>query len=291
MPMSAVDWRFPYPSQRMPVVARNVVATSQPLATQAGMQALAAGGNAVDAALAAAITLTVVEPNNNGVGSDAFAQVWDGASLHGLNASGRAPAGWTRDRFGGRSRMPQQGWDAVTVPGAVGAWLALSERFGRLPFSDLFSAAIHYAEQGFHVGPKTAYYWPFGVRQFRHRADFMAHFAPDGRAPVAGELFRRPDLATTLRDIADTRTISFYGGALAERMVAHSQSEGGALSMGDLAEHQHAWVQPIGANIGEVCLHEIPPNGQGLAALIALTIAWSLLFTRLLGPKPQAVPV
>ncbi len=285
--MRAVDWHFPYPSQRMPVVARNVVATSQPLATQAGMRALAAGGNAIDAALAAAITLTVVEPNNNGVGSDAFAQVWDGQSLHGLNASGRAPAGWTPARFSGRSRMPQQGWDAVTIPGAVGAWLALSERFGRLPFADLFNAAVHYAEQGFHVGPKTAYYWPFAVRQFRQRADFMAHFAPDGRAPLPGELFRRPELAATLRDIAATRTASFYSGALAERMVMHSQAEGGALSMDDLAQHEHLWVQPIGANIGDVRLHEIPPNGQGLAALIALRI---LDVLGAFGMDPDAVP-
>ena len=285
--MRAVDWQFPYPSLRMPVVARNVVATSQPLATQAGMQALAAGGNAVDAALAAAITLTVVEPNNNGVGSDAFAQVWDGQTLHGLNASGRAPAGWLPERFNGRGRMPQEGWDSVTVPGAVSAWLALSERFGRLPFADLFKNAIRYAEQGFHVGPKTAHYWPFGVRQFRHRADFMAHFAPDGRAPRPGELFRRPHLAGTLADIAATRTASFYTGELAERMVQHSQSEGGALSLEDLAAHEHTWVVPIGASFGDVRLHEIPPNGQGLAALIALRI---LDVLGAFGMDPDALP-
>ncbi len=270
--MRDTDWRFPYPSQRMPVLARNVVATSQPLATQAGMQALVKGGNAIDAALAAAITLTVVEPNNNGVGSDAFAQVWDGARLHGLNASGRAPAGWHTERFRGRSRMPQHGWDSVTVPGAVGAWLALSERFGRLPFSDLFSSAIHYAEQGFHVAPKTAYYWPFAVRQFEARGDFMAHFAPQGRAPHTGELFRRPELAHTLADIAATRTASFYRGALAERIVAHSQAEGGALELADLADHRCDWVAPVGADFGDVRLHEIPPNGQGLAALIAVRV-------------------
>jgi gamma-glutamyltranspeptidase/glutathione hydrolase len=270
--MHTPDWRFPYPSQRMPVLARNVVATSQPLATQAGMQALAKGGNAIDAVLAAAITLTVVEPNNNGVGSDAFAQVWDGQALHGLNASGRAPAGWHAERFRGRSRMPQHGWDSVTVPGAVSAWLALSERFGRLPFADLFSSAIHYAEQGFHVAPKTAFYWPFAVRQFEQRGDFMAHFAPRGRAPHTGELFRRPDLAHTLADIAATRTASFYRGALAERMVAHSQAEGGAMELADLADHRCDWVQPIGAGFADVRLHEIPPNGQGLAALIAARV-------------------
>ena len=159
-----IRWDFPYPSQRMPVVARNVVATSQPLAAQAGLQAMARGGNAIDAAIAAAITLTVVEPNMNGVGSDAFAIVWDGQRLHGLNASGRSPAGWTRARFAGLRNMPAKGWDCVTVPGAVSAWRALSERFGRLPFADLFVAAIDYAAHGFHVGPISAHHWSSSVR-------------------------------------------------------------------------------------------------------------------------------
>ena len=135
-------WSFPYPSRRAPVFAANAVATSQPLATAAGIEALRRGGNAVDAALAAGITLTVVEPNMNGVGSDAFAMVWDGERLHGLNASGRAPAAWDADRFAGRAQMPAQGWDTVTVPGAVSAWVALSERFGALPFEALFTEPI-----------------------------------------------------------------------------------------------------------------------------------------------------
>src|SRR5512133_3969804 len=133
-----IDWHFPYPSQRMPVFARNVVATSQPLAAQAGLRMLLRGGNAVDAALAAAITLTVVEPTSNGIGSDAFAMVWDGKKLSGLNGSGRLPNAWSADRIAGRSRMAQFGWDAVTVPGAVDLWSTLSRRFGRLPFPELF---------------------------------------------------------------------------------------------------------------------------------------------------------
>src|ERR1051325_3562400 len=128
---SSFDWQFPYPSQRMPVLARNVVATSQPLAAQAGLAMLMKGGNAVDAILATATTLTVVEPTSNGIGSDAFAILWDGSTLHGLNASGRSPAAWTADRFRGRNAMPDTGWDSVTVPGAVSAWVALSERFGK----------------------------------------------------------------------------------------------------------------------------------------------------------------
>ena len=267
-----IGWDFPYASQRMPVIARNVIATSQPLAAQAGLQAMARGGNAIDAAVAAAITLTVVEPNNNGVGSDAFAMVWDGSQLHGLNASGRSPAGWTRGRFAGRQHMPAKGWDSVTVPGAVSAWRALSERFGQLPFADLFAAAIDYAGRGCHVAPKTAYYWPFAVRNFADRADFQAHFAPQGRAPHVGELFRRPELVHTLEDIALSHGASFYHGRIAEQIVTHSDAENGAMSRDDLASHQCDWVAPLQAALGDVELNEIPPNGQGLAALIALAV-------------------
>src|SRR5262245_21998010 len=131
------NWEFHYPSQRMPILARNAVATSQPLAAQAGLSMLYKGGNAVDAALATAITLTVVEPTSNGIGSDAFAILWDGSKVHGLNASGRSPDGWTLDRFKGKSEMPTRGWDDVTVPGGVSAWVGLSERFGNMPFAGL----------------------------------------------------------------------------------------------------------------------------------------------------------
>ena len=140
-----------YPSRRSAVMADNVVSASQPLAAQAGLAMLAQGGNAVDAAIATAITLTLVEPTGNGVGSDAFAIIWDGKELHGLNASGRSPAGWTPERFAGLDAMPFRGWESVTVPGAVSAWVALSERFGALPFADLFAPAIRYAEEGFTV--------------------------------------------------------------------------------------------------------------------------------------------
>src|SRR5215471_7104453 len=147
------DWAAAYPSRRSPVFARNVVATSQPLATQAGVAALRAGGNALDAALATAITLTVVEPCSNGLGSDLFAIVWDGRELVGLNASGRAPAAWTPERFARLDAMPRAGWDTVTIPGAVSAWVALSRRFGKLPFADLFASAVGYARDGYPVSP------------------------------------------------------------------------------------------------------------------------------------------
>ena len=144
------QWDFPYPSQRMPVLARNVVATSQPLAAQAGLRIMLKGGNAVDAALAAAIALTVVEPTSNGMGGDAFALVWDRHKLHGLNGSGKSPKAWSRNRFAGLAQMPALGWDAVTVPGAVDAWVKLSQKFGKLPFADLFAPAIDYAQNGFN---------------------------------------------------------------------------------------------------------------------------------------------
>ena len=259
----------PYPSARSPVCAGNMVATSQPLAVQAGIDAMRRGGNAVDAALATAITLTVVEPNNNGVGSDAFAIVWDGNQLAGLNASGCSPAGWTAERFAGRTSMPTRGWDAVTVPGAVSAWAALSERYGQLPFADLFDAAIGYAEDGFQVGPKTAYYWQFAARTFADFPDFVQHFLP---APVAGSRFRRPDLARTLRVIADSQGEAFYRGELAEAIAAAARAGGGAMTRDDLAEHEPLWVTPTAQDYRHVCLHEIPPNGQGLAAQIALGI-------------------
>src|SRR5918999_1275850 len=142
--MKAFDWQFPYPSQRMPVLARNCVATSQPLAAQTGLRMMMKGGNAVDAVLATAIALTVLEPTSNGIGSDAFCILWDGKKLQGLNASGRSPEGWSLERFKGRPSMPQRGWESVTVPGAVSSWLALSEKYGKLPFGDLFEPAIKY---------------------------------------------------------------------------------------------------------------------------------------------------
>jgi gamma-glutamyltranspeptidase / glutathione hydrolase len=266
--MQQLNWSQPYPSARSPVCAANVVATSQPLATQAGLEALRLGGNAVDAALAAAITLTVVEPNNNGLGSDAFCILWDGSRLQGLNASGRAPRAWTRDRFKGEA-MPRLGWDAVTVPGAVSAWVALSERYGRLKFEALFDRAIHYAEDGFQVGPKSAYFWKLAERNYQGFTEFARHFLP---APTPGARFRRPELARSLRLVAESGGESFYRGELARRMAQAARDDGGALSLEDLRDHRADWVTPIAQPYRSVALHEIPPNGQGLAAQIALGI-------------------
>lgn len=264
-----MNWDQPYSSRRSPVCAANVVATSQPLAVQAGLDALRRGGNAVDAALASAITLTVVEPNNNGMGSDAFAIIWDGSELVGLNASGRAPGAWVPERFANRTEMPTLGWDAATVPGAVSAWVALSQRYGKLPFAELFEQAIGYAENGFMIGPKSAFYWKWAEQTYADFPDFAEHFFP---APAAGQRFRRPDFARSLRAVAASNGEDFYHGELAERIARAAAAAGGAMTMDDLAAHQADWTTPIEQSYRHVALHEIPPNGQGLAAQIALGI-------------------
>ena len=273
---TSFDWQFPYVSPRMPVLARNAVATSQPLAAQAGLRMLLQGGNAVDAAIAAAVTLTVVEPVSNGIGSDAFALVWDGdnqgGKLHGLNASGRAPAAWSPQRYAGLAAMPLTGWDAVTVPGAVSAWVALSEKFGRLPFVDLFEPAIAYARDGYAVSPTIARQWRNQTDTFSAVAGFAEAFLPGGRAPRAGEKFAFPDQARTLASIAKTKGAAFYRGELAEKMVSHCRAHGGAMTLDDLAGHRADWVEPISQSYRGTTLHELPPNGQGIAALIALGI-------------------
>ena len=266
------SWKFPYPSQRMPVLAKNIVATSQPLAAQAGLAMLAKGGNAVDAGLAAAITLTVVEPTSNGIGSDAFAILWDGQRLVGLNASGRSPAGWTPERFAGRSAMPTLGWDAVTVPGCVSAWITLSKRYGKLPFETLFETAIRYARESFMVSPITAQSWANQAPALKSFSEFAWTFLPKDRAPHPGERFYCPQQAETLEEIASTQGESFYRGALAQRIALASRSDDGAMTEEDLAAHVCDWVDPIAVEYRGYELHEMPPNGQGIAALIALGI-------------------
>ncbi|MCC7487135.1 MAG: gamma-glutamyltransferase family protein [Burkholderiales bacterium] len=270
--MTPFDWTFPYPSQRMPVLAKNIVATSQPLAAQAGLRMMLKGGNAVDAALAAAITLTVVEPTSNGIGSDAFAILWDGDRLHGLNASGRSPAAWTPDRFRGRSAMPDTGWDSVTVPGAVSAWAALSGRFGKLPFADLFEPAIRYASDGYMVSPVISRLWARQGPLLKDVPGFAEHFLPRGRAPRTGERFIAPAHARALERIAETKGEAFYRGDIAGKLAAHAREHGGALTTADLAAHAVDWVEPLAHGYRGLTLHEIPPNGQGIAAQIALGI-------------------
>lgn len=253
-------------------MAKNVVATSQPLAAQAGLRMLLQGGNAVDAALATAICLTVVEPTSNGIGSDAFCILWDGQQLHGLNASGRSPKALSPERFKGLHEMPLDGWDSVTVPGCVSAWVELSSRFGKLPFETLFEPAIAYARNGFLVSPITARSWQIQAKQFQKFSEFTQHFMPGGHAPQAGQLFKYPEQASTLELIASTHGQAFYRGELAEKIVADAKKHQALMTLDDLANHKADWVGTVWQDYKDVSLHEIPPNGQGLATLIALGI-------------------
>jgi gamma-glutamyltranspeptidase/glutathione hydrolase len=269
--MQPFGWELPYSWPRKPVLATNVVCTSQPLAAQAGLRMLTDGGNAVDAAIATAIALTVVEPVSNGIGSDAFAIVWDGRQLHGLNASGRSPAAWTPEYFGGNG-VPALGWNSVTVPGAVSAWVELHAKFGKLPFERLFEPAIFYGRNGFLVSPTIAQQWAAQVPLFESQPGFAEAFMPGGRAPSPGELVTLPDHATTLETIAVTNGEAFYRGELAAKIEAHASVNGGAMRASDLAAHHADWVGTISGGYRGYTVHEIPPNGQGIVALIALGI-------------------
>jgi len=275
--------------QRSAVFGRQVVATSSPAAAQVGLEVLTRGGNAVDAAVAVAATLSVVEPTMNGVGGDLFALVWDGAELHGLNASGRSPLGWSIERFAARGAIPELGWDAVTVPGAVSGWVALNERFGSRPFAELLAPAIRCAREGFPVLPKMAALWAEAAVRFAGFDEFRRVFLPGGRAPVAGERFSAPDLARSLELIADTRGAAFYHGELAERLARAALAGGGAMTREDLERHEASFVAPIGVDFHGARVCEPPPNGQGLAALIALGILRHLPLERLGPSHPDAV--
>ena len=271
------DYRTPYATPRLPVFARNVVATSHPLAAQAGLRMLQQGGNAVDAAVATAAAMTICEPVSNGLGSDAFCILWDGQQLHGLNASGRAPRGWTlehlRSKFGAQAgHFPKRGFDTVTVPGAVAGWAALSKRFGKLPFADLLQPAIEIAERGYLVPVVVQQKWAAATAELQDLPGFAESFLPWSRAPQVGELFQFKAAARGLRSIAESGGEAFYRGPIAAAICAQSQAHGGAHQLADFADYEPEWVTPIAQDYRGYTLHEIPPNGQGIAALIALGI-------------------
>ena len=270
------DWRAGYPSIRLPVFARNVVSTSHPLAAQIGLSLLQRGGNAVDAAIGAAAAMTILEPCSNGLGSDAFCILWDGRQLHGLNASGPAPAAWTPDyflrKYGEASQPPMRGWDSVTVPGAVGAWVELSRRFGKLSFGDLLTPAIEIAERGYAVPLVVQEKWAAAAPDLKELPGFAEVFLPRGRAPQVGERFAFPGAARALTRIAVTQGAAFYGGEIAAAAAAHAAKHGGAMRVADFEAFSPEWVEPIGMDFQSHRLHQIPPNGQGIAALIALGI-------------------
>jgi len=295
---SRFKWEFTYKS-RSPVLAKNIVSTSQPLASQAGLQMILKGGNAVDAAIAAAITLTVVEPTMNGIGSDAFAIVWDGSKIVGLNASGRSPISWSPELFSHLTEMPLNGWGAVTVPGAVSAWVELSKKYGQLPFKELFDPAILYAEKGFLVSPITAEHWQSqlstyeeSIPEFKEKyPEFYSTFFQKGRAPKQGELVKLPAHAKTLSEIAETEGTSFYYGNLARKIVEHAENSGGYFTLEDFENHKVTWEKTLAINFKDVTLHEIPPNGQGLAALIALGILNQFDLSSLEPDSPESLHI
>ncbi|MEX2356175.1 MAG: gamma-glutamyltransferase family protein [Thermaerobacterales bacterium] len=279
---------YPYGSRRMVHYARKgMVAASQPLAAQAGLAVLRQGGNAIDAAIATAACLTVVEPTMNGIGSDAFALVWSAGRLHGLNASGTAPGSISIEALKkqGHKEMPRHGWIPVTIPGAPAAWASLAERFGRLPLTETLQAAITYAEEGYPVSPALGQGWQGQADRLSRELKgpwfkpWFDIFAPGGRAPQIGEMWRSPDHARTLREIAETNAESFYRGNLAEAMGAASAAADGFLTASDLAAFHPDWVEPIGVNYRGYKVWEIPPNGQGLVALMALQILQGFDFT------------
>ncbi len=262
---------------RRPVYGqRGMVATSQPLAAQAGLSILQAGGNAVDAAIATAATLTVVEPTSNGLGGDNFALVWAGGELHGLNASGAAPAALNLDVLGGKE-MPKYGWTPVTVPGAVRGWADLHARFGRLDFAEVLAPAIRYAREGFPLSPVLATNWARATEVYRGLhlpilEEWFRVFAPEGFTPRPGALWRSEGHARTLEAIAASSGTAFYEGELAARIDAHARATGGLLRASDLAAHRSEWVTPIWTEFDGHRVYEIPPNGQGIAALVALNV-------------------
>ena len=273
---------YPYTSRRRVIYGRRgMVCTSQPLSAQAGLAMLQQGGNAIDAAIATAICQTIVEPTNTGLGSDCFALVWVKDKLYGLNGSGYAPTHLTAEAAraaGCTDKIPFFGWVAMTIPGAAGAWAELHKRFGRLPFAKLFEPAIDYAQNGFPVSPIVARFLQAGYEKFLPYKDnpAMQHwfetFAPEGHSPKTGEHMRLPDHAKTLRLLADSYCESLYRGELAERIVEFSKQTGGYVTLEDFADYHPEWQEPIHINYRGYDVWEMPPNGHGITALMALNI-------------------
>lgn len=269
----------PFKGERQPIFARKgVVATSQPLAANAGLDILKKGGNAVDAAIATAAALTVVEPTSNGIGGDAFAIVWMNGELHGLNSSGPSPASLTVEQVKalGHEKMPVHGVVPITVPGVPAAWVELSKKFGRLPLSEVLAPAINYAEEGYPLTPILGHYWKLAYKRFKTNLtgpefeEWFKVFAPDGRAPEIGEMWKSAGHASTLRSIAESEGKSFYEGELAQKIDAYMKEYGGFLTAADLAAYKPEWVKPVSINYRGYDVWEIPPNGHGIVATMAL---------------------
>lgn len=279
---------YSYPSRRNVVYAKKgMVATGQPMAAQAGLDILKAGGNAVDAAIATAACLTVVEPASNGIGGDSFALVWFKDELYGMNSSGKSPKALSLDALKekGITEIPKHGWVPVTVPGAPGGWAALSKKFGKLPLIEVLKPAIRYAEEGYVVTPNLGNAW---ARAYKHYKSVLKEeqfnnwfdtFAPKGRAPRIGEMWNSPDHGRTLRLIGETNARAFYQGELAEKIDEFSRKYGGYIRKEDLQEFETEWVKPISVDYRGYDVWEIPPNGHGIVTLMALNILKGFEFT------------
>lgn len=267
---------LPVPGRSVVTTKLGIVAASQPLAAKAGVQVLERGGNAIDAAIAANAVLGLVEPHMNGIGGDLFAIVYEASTgtLHGLNASGWAPTGLTPDflRSKNLQRMPNNGIWSVTVPGAVAGWEALRSRFGTRAFAELLAPAIWYAEEGFPVTEVIAREWAGSRRKLAAEPNAARTYLPGGAPPRFGQVFRNPDLAASLRRIAEAGRDGFYKGPTAEAILALSREKGGTMTAADLAEFQPEWVEPIKTTYRGWTVYEIPPNSQGIAALMMLNI-------------------
>ncbi|HSF25091.1 MAG TPA: gamma-glutamyltransferase [Blastocatellia bacterium] len=253
-----------------------MVASSQPLASQTGLEVLKRGGNAVDAAIAMAAVLNVTEPMMTGIGGDAFMLVYLSKTkeLKGLNASGRAPQALTLDHFKkkGMTSVPATGMEPITVPGAFDGWVTLLDKYGTMKLGDLLAPAIEYAENGFPVMEKTARDWGYEVDKLKRTPAAASNYLVDGRAPRAGEMFSQKNLARTFRALARGGRDAFYKGEIARAIVDYCGKNGGFLSMQDLAEHRSDWVEPLATNYRGYTVYECPPNGQGLTALLTLNI-------------------
>ncbi len=282
----------PYTSNRYPIVARNgMVATGSPLASAAGLEILRKGGNAVDAAIATAAALTVVEPTANGIGSDAFAIIWMKDQLYGLNASGYAPQNISIEKVlekeGNISEMPTFGWTPVTVSGAPKAWAELSKRFGKLSLSECLAPAITYAREGYPAAPGLSRMWKRALKRYTDVCngkiefdEWFKTFTFEGQAPEVGQLIKLPNHANTLEEIGSTNADSFYSGNLADKIVACSDKFGGFMSKQDYSDYQVSWVDPLKVNYRGYDICEIPPNGQGIVALMALNILKEFKFDK-----------
>lgn len=263
------------------IASEAMAATSQPLATQIALDVMKRGGNAIDAAIAANAALGLMEPTGNGIGGDLYAMVWHAKSqkLYGLNASGRSPLGLSYDMLAnelkklGRDTIPAHGMLPISVPGAVDGWFELHSKFGSLPMTDILQPAIRYAEQGFPVSELIAYYWQRSVPVLsKQPGDFSAAFTLDGKAPAKGQIFKNPALANTYKAIAKDGRDAFYKGDIAVAIDRFMRANGGYLRFADFANHRSDWVEPVGVEYKGHTLWELPPNGQGIAALQMLQI-------------------